>query len=76
MDEPCLYEIRVEGNLNERWSEWFGGLTICVEGDETILTGVLPDQAALFGLLRRIYDMNVSLISVIRVQRASGAPAP
>ncbi len=71
MDEPWLYEIRVEGQLGERWSEWLGGLTVCVQGDETVLSGVLPDQAALFGLLRRIYDMNLGLISVARLQRGT-----
>lgn len=75
MDEPCLYEIRVEGQLGARWSEWLGGMTVCAEGDETILRGVLPDQAALFGLLRRIYDMNLALISVVRLPRASESPA-
>ncbi len=75
MDKPCLYEIRVEGQLGERWSEWFAGMAVCVEGDETILSGVLPDQAALFGLLRRVYDMNLALISVVRLGRASESTA-
>ncbi len=75
MDEPCLYKIRVEGQLSERWSGWFAGLTVCAEGEETVLSGVLPDQAALFGLLRRIYDMNLVLVSVVRVRRVSGSPA-
>ncbi len=71
MDKPCVYEIRVEGRLAGHWSEWFAGMAVCIEGDETILKGVLPDQAALFGLLRRVYDMNLALISVVRLRRAS-----
>lgn len=67
MDRPCIYEIRVEGHLAERWSAWFEGLAIqaSVNG-ETKLSGPLPDQAALFGLLNKIYALNLTLISVIR----------
>ncbi len=68
MDQPCRYEIRVAGCLGDRWSDWFGGLTIRKDpGDETTLTGELADQAALFGVLTRIYDLNLPLISVQRL---------
>jgi hypothetical protein len=64
---PEYYEIRVKGRLDERWSEWFAGLKLsCPEGDETLLSGVLPDQAAVHGLLERIRDLNLTLISVNR----------
>jgi hypothetical protein len=67
MDSPYVYEIRVEGHLADRWSEWFEGLTICKQPDgETTLTGLLVDQAALFGVLIRIHDLNLVLISIAR----------
>jgi len=65
MDEPCFYEIRLEGHLTERWSDWFDGLAVCNEpGGETILSGRLADQAALLGVLSRIHALNLTLVSV------------
>ena len=62
---PEYYEIKVKGHLDPRWSDWFGSLTLTyVEDDETLLSGLLPDQAALHGLLERIRDLNLKLISV------------
>jgi hypothetical protein len=62
---PEHYEIRIKGHLDLRWSDWFGGLSIIhLEGNETLLSGPLPDQAALHGLLERIRDLNLTLISV------------
>lgn len=62
---PEYYEIRIKGHLGERWSDWFAGLDLThVEEDETLLAGLLPDQAALHGLLERIRDLNLTLISV------------
>ncbi len=67
MDSPYVYEIRVEGHLADRWSEWFEGLAICKQPNgETTLTGLLVDQAALFGVLIRIHDLNLVLISIAR----------
>lgn len=68
MDEPCVYEIRIEGHLSDRWSDWFAGLAICHDSShETTLRGSLADQAALFGVLNKIYALNLPLISVKRV---------
>ena len=68
MDAPRVYEIRVEGHLVNHWSDWFDGLVICNDPDgEAILTGLLTDQAALFGVLTKIHDLNLILISVIRL---------
>lgn len=65
MDAPRVYEIRVEGQLTEYWSAWFEGLAIHNNPDgETSLTGTLADQAALFGVLSRIHDLNLVLVSV------------
>jgi len=68
MDESLVYEIRVEGHLTERWSDWFDGLTIHNEPNgETVLSGVFVDQAALFGMLIKIHSLNLTLISVNRI---------
>lgn len=68
MDEPCGYEIRVEGHLGDRWSDWFEGLAIRQDsGGQTTLRGVVVDQAALFGVLGRIRALNLRLISVNRL---------
>jgi hypothetical protein len=69
---PEHYEIKVEGHLDLRWSDWFAGLTVThLAGDQTLLAGPLPDQAALHGLLERIRDLNLTLISVNRGGRSS-----
>ncbi len=63
------YEIRIRGHLDERWSDWFGGLTLTQEEDgTTLLTGPVVDQAALYGLLRRVNDTGASLLSVNPVE--------
>ncbi len=62
-----IYEIRVEGFLADRWSVWFQGLTIRREANgETVLSGPLPDQAALHGVLAKIRDLNLNLLAVTR----------
>lgn len=69
MPEYC--EIKVKGHLDPHWSDWFAGLELThLEGEETVLCGMLPDQSALHGLLERIRDLNLSLISV----SCGGAP--
>lgn len=67
MDKPRLYEIRVEGHLTDRWSDWFDGLAILNDPNgESILTGLFIDQASLFGTLTKIQVLNLTLISVNR----------
>ncbi len=67
MGKPYWYEIRIEGQLADRWSEWFDGLAIQVDrNEETTLSGWIADQAALLGVLTRIHNLNLILISVCR----------
>jgi hypothetical protein len=66
-DKPGTYQIRVGGVLDEKWSDWFEGLTITPQDDETLLTGPVRDQAALHGLLARVRDLGLPLLSVKRV---------
>jgi hypothetical protein len=71
MSKPIFYEIRVEGHIGSSWSSWFEGLTIrCEENGETVLTGPLPDEAALHGVLVRVRDLGLPLVEVRRVLRA------
>ena len=74
--EPRLYEIRVKGHLDNRWANWFGDLTITLEDNgDTRLTGPVVDQAALFGLLKKVRDTGMTLLSVNRVEPGpAGAP--
>jgi hypothetical protein len=64
-----LYQIRIKGHLADRWSPWFDGLTITLEqSGDTLLTGPVADQAALHGLLRKVRDCGLPLISVNRIE--------
>ena len=60
-------EIRVKGRIDEHWSDWFDDLTITHADDETVLSGTIVDQAALYGLLARLRDLGLPLLSVNRV---------
>ena len=65
MDKPTYYEIRVNGHLDGGWADWFGGLAVAnYENGEATLTGYLPDQAALHGVLNRISNLGLTLVSV------------
>ena len=64
-----IYQIRIKGHLGSQWADWFEGLTITLEEDgETLLTGPVVDQAALHGLLKKVRDLGMPLLSVNRVE--------
>ena len=68
-DEPMAYQIRLKGHLGREWTDWFEGLTITLEENgDTLLTGPVIDQAALHGLLKKVRDLGMTLLSVNRVE--------
>jgi hypothetical protein len=68
-DESGLYQIRLRGHLNNRWINWFEGLTITLEDNgDTLLTCRVVDQAALYGLLKKVRDLGMPLVSVMTVE--------
>jgi hypothetical protein len=64
---PARYEIRVDGVLDDQWADWFGGLQVTSDGTQTLIIGLLADQPALHGLLIKIRDLGLCLISVHRL---------
>ena len=73
--EPGVYEIRLKGHLDAKWADWFDGLTITrADNGETLLRGSVIDQAALHGVLRKVRDLGLPLLSVMQVdpQQANG----
>ena len=64
-----VYQIRIKGHLGSQWTDWFGGVTITLEDNgDTLLIGSVVDQAALHGLLKKVRDLGMPLVSVIRVE--------
>ena len=67
--QPLVYQIRIKGHLGREWTDWFGGLSITLEDNgDTLLTGPVIDQAALYGVLKKVRDGGMPLLSVIEVQ--------
>ena len=67
--QPMVYQIRIKGHLGREWADWFKGLAItALEGGETLLTGPVVDQAALYGLLRKVRDLGMPLVSVSPIE--------
>ncbi len=67
--QQVIYEIRVQGWIGERWMNWFQGRVLKFDEDVTILTIPVTDQAALRGILNKIWDLNLTLVSAIRLER-------
>jgi hypothetical protein len=67
--ESLIYQIRIKGHLDRKWADWFCGLSITsLENGETLLTGLVLDQAMLHGLLRKVRDVGLPLVAVMRVE--------
>lgn len=74
-EQSTVYQIRLKGHLGSQWTEWFEGLTIILEGNgETLLTGPVLDQAALYGLLKKVRDLGMPLVSVQQVEAGPAKP--
>lgn len=75
-DQPTVYHIRIQGHLGPHWADWLGGLSLTLEENgETLVSGPVADQAALHGLLRKVRDSGLTLLSVMRVEpNGEGAP--
>jgi hypothetical protein len=68
--QQMVYQIRLKGHLGSQWTDWFGGLTVTLEDNgDTLLTGPVVDQAALHGLLKKVRDLGMSLVSVVSVDQ-------
>ncbi|MCX6079322.1 MAG: hypothetical protein NTW32_07285 [Chloroflexi bacterium] len=66
--QPVIYEIRLKGHLDHGWTDWFDGLTITLDDNgDTLITGPVVDQAALHGLLKKVRDLGMPLLSVIPI---------
>ena len=75
-EEPSstlVYQIQLQGKLDERWTDWFGGMTATFGDGVTTLTGPIADQAALRGMLSKIWDLNLALIAVKRLETGASA---
>src|SRR5438067_5821087 len=67
--QPTVYQIRLKGHLGRQWTDWFEGLAITLEDNgDMVLTGSVVDQAALHGLLKKVRDLGMPLVSVMRVK--------
>jgi hypothetical protein len=72
-DRPGVYQIWVQGELDSKWADWFGGLAITSQAsNETLLTGQVADQCALHGLLAKIRDLGLPLLSIERMEHRGG----
>jgi hypothetical protein len=76
LSQPMVYQIKVAGHLGYQWKDWFGGVSITLEDNgDTLLTGLVVDQAALYGLLKKVRDLGMPLVSVNPVETSRADPA-
>ncbi len=72
-----IYQIRIQGWIDESWSDWLGGLAITSQsGGESLLSGPIVDQAALHGILDRLYAMNLTILAVVQVRNDQEREGP
>ena len=72
-----IFQIRIQGQINESWSDWLGGLTITPQPEgETLLAGPIADQAALHGIMDRLYAMNLSILSIVQARNEQDLDLP
>ncbi len=72
MDQPMIYQIRIKGHLGHQWLDWFEGLSILLDEDNnTLLTGPIVDQAALHGVLKKVRDLGMPLLSVNPIESSA-----
>jgi hypothetical protein len=75
--QPMAYQIRVTGHLGREWTDWFEGLAITLEDNgDMLLTGPLVDQAALHGVLKKVRDLGLPLVSVIQLEKGEHVDLP
>ena len=75
--QPVVYQIRLKGHLGSQWTDWFEGLTITLEDNgDTLLTGPVIDQAALHGLLKKVRDLGMPLVSVSPLEHGPSTTLP
>jgi hypothetical protein len=67
-DKPTTYQIRLRGILDPSWSDWFDNFTITTQGEETLMEGQVADQAALHGILSKINDLGLAIVTVTQVE--------
>ncbi len=76
-NQPIVYQIRIKGHLDREWTDWFDGLTITLEEDgDTLLTGSVVDQAALHGLLKKVRDLGLPLVSISPIEPGPSTKLP
>ena len=76
MSQPAHYVIRVKGHLSGQWTDWFDGMAIENQPNgDAVLSGVLPDQSALYGVLRQVHDLGLTLIAVQRIELGQAGQA-
>jgi len=72
-DQSSIYEIRIKGHLDRDWSDWFEGMRITLEDDgNTLISGPVMDQASLYGLLKRVHQIGLQLISINEIEIVEG----
>jgi hypothetical protein len=73
-DESTVYQIRIKGHLGSEWADWFGGLSVTLEDNgNTLLSGLVVDQAALYGVLKKVRNLGMPLVSVNRIEGINNA---